>query len=110
MSAVRPDDNPDELVAMSMDTHRLQQWAAGRRSTVPGVSEPPPESLTGAEIARAGARIEAAEGFMRQGRLQDAKEAAEEACATLHGRGDPIEETRALAVLGEIMAELGRRS
>lgn len=107
MAAVRP-DNPDELVAMSMDTQRLSLWAAERRSTLPGrVSELPLDGLSGAEIVRAGARIDAAEGFLRQGRLQDAKEAAEEACATLHGRGDPLEEARALAVLAEIMAELG---
>ncbi|UQA60887.1 hypothetical protein [Polyangium aurulentum] len=109
MTAVRPED-PDELVAMSMDTQRLSLWAAERRSTLPGrVSELPVvvDGMSGAEVARAGARIDAAEGFLRQGRLQDAKEAAEEACATLHGRGDPVEETRALAMLAEIMAELG---
>jgi tetratricopeptide (TPR) repeat protein len=108
MTAVRPED-PDELVTMSMDTQRLSIWAAERRSSVPSrVSElPVVDGMSSAEIARAGARIDAAEGFMRQGRLQDAKEAAEEACATLRGRGDPMEETRALATLAEIMAELG---
>jgi tetratricopeptide (TPR) repeat protein len=117
--------DPDEIAKLARDPQWAQEWAAERSSRLPGMPrasvpgmprisalpgstfEPAPES--GAiNIARAGAHIDAAEGFLEQGRLQDAKEAAEEAYATLRGRENP-EEARALAVLAKVEHTLGNR-
>ncbi|MDI1448402.1 hypothetical protein [Polyangium sp. 6x1] len=111
--------DPDDLVAISQNPERLKVWQAensARASTpsMPAVSlsaasmgsrPTPPPPPPRAEVARAHALVDAAEGFLQQGRLQDAKDAADEAATLLRVRGDALDEARVFAVLAEIEAE-----
>lgn len=86
--------DPDELLAISQSPEKLKAYEKERTDSR-------------AETARARALVEAAEGFLQQGRVQDAKDAAEEASTLLRVRGDPLDEARALVVLAAIEAENG---
>jgi len=113
MRAAPPVD-PDDLVAISQSPERLKVWQAensARASTpsMPAASVPPGSMSTPAapraEVVRARALVDAAEGFVRQGRVQDAKVAADEAATLLRVRGDALDEARVFAVLAEIETE-----
>ncbi|MDI1482780.1 hypothetical protein [Polyangium sp. y55x31] len=109
--------DPDDLVAISQNPERLKAWQAensARASTPPaapfapasmGSRPTPPPPPPRPEVIRAHALVDAAEGFLRQGRLQDAKDAADEAATLLRVRGDALDEARVFAVLAEIATE-----
>ncbi|HVK69811.1 MAG TPA: hypothetical protein VM694_35375 [Polyangium sp.] len=111
--------DPDELVAISQNPERLKAWQAENSSRVSSPSLPamsfapatlgsrptPPPPPPRADVARAHALVDAAEGFLRQGRMQDAKDAADEAATLLRVRGDALDEARVFAVLAEIETE-----
>ncbi|WP_170228791.1 hypothetical protein [Polyangium fumosum] len=111
--------DPDDLVAISQDPERLKVWQAensARTSSPPmpaasfapatlNTRPTPPPPPPRAEVIRAHALVDAAEGFLRQGRMQDAKDAADEAATLLRVRGDALDEARVFAVLAEIATE-----
>ncbi|MRG94025.1 hypothetical protein [Polyangium spumosum] len=106
--------DPDDLVAISQSPERLKVWQAENSArtsspSMPAASLAPATLATPsaprAEVIRARALVDAAEGFLRQGRLQDAKDAADEAATLLRVRGDALDEARVFAVLAEIEAE-----
>ncbi len=113
MKAIAVD--PDDLVAISQSPERLKVWQqenSSRGSTpsmpvVPSTSTPSMATASAprAEVVRARALVDAAEGFLRQGRLQDAKDAADEAATLIRVRGDALDEARVFGVLAEIAAE-----
>lgn len=90
-SAFRAVD-PDAIVAMTHDTDRFKAYEKEQPANKP-------------DITRAIALVDAAEGFLQQGRFQDAKEQADEAITLLRVRGDSVDEARARYVLAAIEAE-----
>jgi len=96
--------DPDALVKLTQDKERLVQWA--EEHPAPSVV-PVSTSAQRAQAARTKVLVDAAEGFLRQGRLQDAKDAADEAMTLLRLRGDALDEARLLVVLAEIEVENG---
>jgi tetratricopeptide (TPR) repeat protein len=99
--------DPDDLMAISQSKEALAQWAESSVNSSPQPVASTPLNSQRPELVRARAFVDVAEGFLRQGRLQEAKDVAEEAATLLRVRGDPLDEARVLVVLGQIEAQNG---